>query len=610
MLVTYAVKSTLILATAWLLAAILRRHSAAARHMVWTGAMASVVVLPLLSLSLPAWYPPLEPTGLVFRASGGIAPEMLSKPSAIAAGAPTAVTAQVRNWQLPVTAIWAAGTALMLLSIVVSYIGMARRRSAAAPFSGLSSSVSVLRADVGSMPMAFGVLHPVVFLPEDAADWSAERVSMVLQHELAHVRRRDVLTQLMARVALAMNWWNPLAWKAWSDFVKERERATDDLVLATGARGSDYAGHLLEIARMMLRLPGPASAAVAMARPHQFEERLASILDSEIRRNAPARAWVFGALLLAVPLAAFQAVQPDVDAVIRAATSQGNRVILEDAADAALTTRDFDAAKKLLDASLALSKNPVDQGLVLYRLGVLEARRDHKEEAASYYAKAVEVLGSRPQAARVLIKLGVAAINDKDYSRAVGFFEKTMSVDPTAAPQALFWIGVVRRSENNAAQAELHFRDAFARQDPKSQDAATIGQVYAQFLSSQGRNAEATEINARIAAMRRDTPVVAKPRAANVLKVGGGVTSPKLLEKGEPVYSEEARAARLSGTTVLSVEVHPDGRAHNMQVVRPLGLGLDDRAIEAVSQWRFQPATQNGQPVTVIATIEVNWRLL
>jgi len=605
MLVAYALKSTVILATAWLLTAILRRHSAAARHMVWTGGMASVVVLPLLSLSLPAWYPPLEPTGLVFQATGRTAPEVFSKP-AVATSVPVAA-AQI---ELPLTGIWAAGTALMLLSIVVSYIGMARRRKTAVPFDGLSSSARLLRAGAGSMPMAFGVFNPVVFLPEDAAEWSAECLSLVLQHELAHVRRADVLTQLIARVALAMHWWNPLAWKAWHDFVKERERAADDLVITAGARGSDYAGHLLEIARMMLRLPAPASTAVAMARPHQFEDRLAAILDSEIRRTAPARSWVFGALLFAVPLAAFQAVQPEVETLIRAATSQGNRVILEDAADAALAGRNFDAAKKLLDASLALSKNPVDQGLSLYRLGVLESRRDHKQEAASYFTRALEVLGSRPQAARVLIKLGVAAINEKEFSHAFGLFEKTMAIDPSSSGQALFWMGVVRRSENNPAQAELHFRDAFAREDPKWSDAAVIGQVYGQFLLAQGRNQEAADINARVAMIRTETRLTIKPTAPNVLKVGGGVTSPKLLEKVEPVYSEEARAAKLTGATILSVEVHPDGRAHNMRVVRPLGLGLDDRAIEAVSNWRFQPATQNGQPVTVIANIEVNWRLL
>jgi len=66
----------------------------------------------------------------------------------------------------------------------------------------------------------------------------------------------------MARTALALNWWNPLAWISWREFLKERERATDDLVLSAGARASEYASHLLEVARAMHTAPVSACAAV------------------------------------------------------------------------------------------------------------------------------------------------------------------------------------------------------------------------------------------------------------------------------------------------------------------------------------------------------------
>jgi TonB family protein len=95
-----------------------------------------------------------------------------------------------------------------------------------------------------------------------------------------------------------------------------------------------------------------------------------------------------------------------------------------------------------------------------------------------------------------------------------------------------------------------------------------------------------------------------------VFRVGGGVTAPVLLHKVEPEYSEEARKAKYSGTVLLYIEVTPDGRASNIRVQRSLGLGLDEKAIEAVKQWKFKPGYKNGQPVTVAATIEVNFRLL
>jgi protein TonB len=83
-----------------------------------------------------------------------------------------------------------------------------------------------------------------------------------------------------------------------------------------------------------------------------------------------------------------------------------------------------------------------------------------------------------------------------------------------------------------------------------------------------------------------------------------------LVFKVEPAYSEEARVAKFQGTSVLYVEIGPDGIAQNTRIVRWLGLGLDEKAIEAISRWRFKPGMKDGQPVTVGATIEVNFRLL
>ncbi len=85
---------------------------------------------------------------------------------------------------------------------------------------------------------------------------------------------------------------------------------------------------------------------------------------------------------------------------------------------------------------------------------------------------------------------------------------------------------------------------------------------------------------------------------------------PKLVNKVEPEYSEEARIAKYQGTVVLQVVIGPDGAAHNIQVKRSLGLGLDQKAAEAVMQWQFSPGMKDGSPVPVAATIEVNFRLL
>ncbi|MDE0620773.1 MAG: energy transducer TonB [Bryobacterales bacterium] len=95
-----------------------------------------------------------------------------------------------------------------------------------------------------------------------------------------------------------------------------------------------------------------------------------------------------------------------------------------------------------------------------------------------------------------------------------------------------------------------------------------------------------------------------------VFRIGGGVSSPRLLSKIEPEYSEEARKAKYQGVVMLSVEIWEDGLPHNIRVVRSLGLGLDEKAVEAVQQWRFSPGKKDGKPVRVQAQIEVSFRLL
>jgi TonB family protein len=94
------------------------------------------------------------------------------------------------------------------------------------------------------------------------------------------------------------------------------------------------------------------------------------------------------------------------------------------------------------------------------------------------------------------------------------------------------------------------------------------------------------------------------------LRVGNGVRAPRLLSKIEPEYSDEARKAKLNGAVMLSVIVRPDGHPSDMRVIRSLGLGLDENAMAAVAQWRFQPGEKEGKTVSVMATIEVNFRLL
>ena len=262
--------------------------------------------------------------------------------------------------------------------------------------------------------MTFGVLQPTVFVPACAEQWSEERRRIVLLHELAHVRRGDAATHLLARTALALNWWNPLAWSAWRAFLRERERAADDLVLCAGEAATDYASHLLEIARTMQSAPATAAMAIPMARSSQLEGRLLAILDARTERTQPGRALGIAAAALAIamiaPLAAIraqsqaeQAALVDVDATIATANAQKNREILDQAAVSYEKLRRFAEAKKLREASLAIAEQvngpqSAEYAAELVKLGDLARRYRTPDpeqgegstvQASDYYLRAL-----------------------------------------------------------------------------------------------------------------------------------------------------------------------------------------------------------------------------
>jgi TonB family protein len=94
-----------------------------------------------------------------------------------------------------------------------------------------------------------------------------------------------------------------------------------------------------------------------------------------------------------------------------------------------------------------------------------------------------------------------------------------------------------------------------------------------------------------------------------IFRVGGGVSAPSIIYRVEPTYSEEARKAKYQGVVVLSAIVRKDGSIEILKVVRSLGLGLDENAIQALKQWKFRPGQRNGVPVDVALNIEVNFSL-
>ena len=363
-------KATVVLATAGILSFALRRRSAAARHMIWTLALIGVLVLPALSMALPRWkvafvkvnngvqlqaassqlpassFPPADrsrPGTGIPESAPAISPVDMQRAPArdavttdarerSATSAPVAppevLTAANVSWPALMLVVWAVGASLVLgrLAAGIAAVQWMSRRiepvsdapwlpqaHSLAKMLGVSPRIAFFRSGRAVMPMAWGIFRPAVLMPVDADAWPAERLRIVLLHELAHVKRRDCLTHMLAQVACALHWFNPLAWMASRHARTERERACDDLVLAAGTPGPDYATQLIEIARVMRsgRFPAVlAGASLAMAHRSELEGRLMAILDPHLPRAGVTRlrtAAVTTMFALAVmPLASMQ----------------------------------------------------------------------------------------------------------------------------------------------------------------------------------------------------------------------------------------------------------------------------------------------------------------
>ncbi len=355
-LIDCALKGSVVIAIAAAAVWMLRRHTAATRHTVWSAAIAAQLVIPVLATLLPTWRVPVldEPAWVTPPATtetqtraeitpsstqdlGTQTPANRLENSPPSSTAPASTTQATPAWRpspfMVLAALWmlgciavlgrlAAGTAVVSRMAVrgqrvtdEKWLGLMHRLAVNL---GIRRPLTLLRGDALGVPVTWGIVYPIVLLPEDADSWPEERRRYVLVHEMAHVKRLDAFTQLVAQFALAIFWFNPLVWVAARQMRRERENACDDYVLTHGTRPSEYASDLLELVRNIdtegHRGAAPAFAALAMARRSEFEGRMLSILDPRIRRNGLSRKGVLMSLITAIivtiPLAAFSPFSP------------------------------------------------------------------------------------------------------------------------------------------------------------------------------------------------------------------------------------------------------------------------------------------------------------
>ena len=342
---------------------ILRRDSAATRHLVWLLAIVAMLVVPVLSAMLPQWRVLPEwagispepavvdtsPPAIARPADGAVElpqnaePVEVERPSATAYqpaaelpdSRPALVTPEVIpesavwswNWINALPLVWAIGFCVLILRLMAARwmlwnserqgtVIWSSRQPARATHDpivtaleaaclqlGIRRPVTLLIHPDKTIPVVWGILRCRLLLPAAARHWSGEQLRSVLLHELAHIKRRDTMAQLLTQIACALHWFNPLVWFAAWRLGVERERACDDLVLASGVRPSAYAGHLLEVVTGLSPARWTQSCGLAMARKSSLEGRLVAVLSENLNRRGVSVALAAIALAIAVGIA-------------------------------------------------------------------------------------------------------------------------------------------------------------------------------------------------------------------------------------------------------------------------------------------------------------------
>ena len=312
-LLIWLAKATVLLMLALGVTLGLRRAPAGARYIVWLATLATLLLVPAVSewSPLPLRILPSEPAILasVTQQQPASVPAASPQTRGPATRSPsTPDVAAVSRTQLSATTtlilVWGSIGALLLGWLLLGALAVRRIVKRArilndeswlgpmydvADRLDLDHAPRLVMSPVIEMPFACGILRPTIVLPTSAEQWSDERRRVVLFHELAHIRRRDLIGHTLGRIVCAFYWFHPMVWSAAKHLRAESERACDDLVLAcAGARASDYANHLLEIVTTV-RVQGAPATALPMANKREFEGRMLAILDPAVRRATPSR---------------------------------------------------------------------------------------------------------------------------------------------------------------------------------------------------------------------------------------------------------------------------------------------------------------------------------
>jgi beta-lactamase regulating signal transducer with metallopeptidase domain len=324
-----SIKGSVVALTGASLTVILRRHSAAWRHTIWTTVVAAQVILPALSFVLPRWR--VLPATLT---PGSALTEMLA---AVSGAASHSLTLAGPPVQMPLSGpaesaapagsdiamvIWSIGALFFLMRLAGAHVRVVRQRRRARPVaatewkvllcqiaqeSGVKRMPELLESPDIVIPVVCGTSRCAILLPVGAASWPETRREAVLLHEMAHIRRYDLVVEHVVSAAGILFWFNPLVRMSVAFLRLECERACDDAVLCAGVIPTSYVRELVSLLRTARRAPFTAAASVGLFSTSHIETRMLALLDPRLPRlesSRGVRSAAVVALLVVAPLLA------------------------------------------------------------------------------------------------------------------------------------------------------------------------------------------------------------------------------------------------------------------------------------------------------------------
>ena len=576
-LMLYAAQAALVIgALAALFAAL--RLSPAVRLAACRAALLALLVLPWQALvRTPA--PELPPVSLV-----GVTPGFVD---AIDARVPDGMP-----WGTIVGGVVAAGIVLRLLWLGVGLVRLSRltRRLPAAE---TTDEVDALQAELGTQarvhfapglaqPVTFGVAPAVVLLPDALRDATPEQRTAVLCHELLHVQRRDWPWVLMEEAVLALLWFHPAVWWLVGELQLAREQVVDRLtVAATGARRA-YMDALFSAADA----PSAPPLLAGFLRRRHLARRLIALTEEVVMSRARLAAGgvlVLGVLLgsgaaavAAWPLAAAQvSTAPGEAAAAPGQLAVAHRETIDVPGG---LSQELTSATILLDLVVdaqgeVTSVRPVSFSMRNTPTGMSVSVTDVKTVVAMLREIATKGDASRRPAVDAP---AIARDLDLMLKAATSALMQWRFAPPAAAP------AIARLS----AQFDLAAGQAIAGPaQPLSGFAGTAGAQMSTFVA------------------RREAP-----ENDGTLRVGGVIKPPTKIVNVAPIYPQEAKDARVQGVIIIETVVDEAGAVKEAWVLKSIPL-LDEAALEAVRQWRYEPTLMNGVPRPVRMTVTVNFTL-